>query len=75
MGIHKNARGAVGDDSPGVLPYRDHGRFHMDMAVQKARGNGGAAGVDNVGVLPDAVRGVPHQGDAAHGDGHIHVFL
>ena len=75
MGIHKNTRGAVGDDSPGVLPHGDHGGFHVDMAVQEAGGDGGAVGVDDLGVLPDAVGGVPHQGDAAHGDGHIHVFL
>ena len=55
MRVHENARRAAGDDRLRIFAHGDHGRFHVDVPVQKARGNHLAGGVDDAGVLADAV--------------------
>ena len=48
----------------------------MDVPVQKARGNHLADGVNDAGVLADAMGGaLPHIGDATLRDGHVDVVL
>lgn len=76
VGIPVNAHRAVGDNGPGVLAGADHGGLHVDVPVQKARGNHLAGGVDDAGVLADAMGGaLPHIGDATLRDGHVDVVL
>ena len=76
VGVPVNAHGAVGHDGTGVLAGPDHGRFHVDVPVQKARGNYLARGANDAGALADAMGGaLAHIGDAALRDGHVDAVL
>ena len=75
MRVHENARRAAGDDRLRIFAHGDHGRFHVDMPVHKAGRDVLAARVDDLRLLPDAVRRVAHERDAALGDRDVDALL
>ena len=72
--VVKDAGGAVGDDAAGVFAGREHRGFDVDVAVEHARGDIGAACLDHLCVLADAVLGVADEGDAAAVDGNVDML-
>ena len=64
----------MGDDAAGVFAGREHRGFDVDVAVEHARGDIGAACLDHLCVLADAVLGVADEGDAAAVDGNVDML-
>ncbi len=73
VGIHVDTHSSVGDDRFGVFAYAHHGRFHVDMAVQKTGSKVLPAGIDYLCALADTVSGVAHQGDTPSGYGDRYI--
>ncbi|TYL08122.1 hypothetical protein MOLA_18410 [Moorella thermoacetica] len=71
MGVHKNRRGAAGEDGPGELGHRHHTAFHMDMAIHETRAKVIAAGVNHLRFRPHSRGYVTDAGNAAIFDGDI----
>ena len=75
MRVHEDAGRAAGDDRLRIFAHGDHGRFHVDVPVEEPWRDVLPLRVDDLRVLADAVVGLPEVGDAALGDGHVHVLL
>ena len=74
MGIHINAHRSVRHHRPGVLPHRQHGRFHMDVPVQEAGGQIPSLRIHHPCLRTDATTGVPHQSDTPLAHRHIGMW-
>ena len=75
MRVHVDARGAVRHDGARVFAHAHHGRFHVDVPVEEPWRDVLPLRIDDLRVLADAVVCPAEVGDAALGDGHVHVLL